>query len=199
MNYDRIASFSAQGLNITQIANIVGLSVSRISQITKEEKYQLILDEKQAEIEKVDIEEASITSKYVAAEHALIQQVMEMAPVSELRDVTAALRVVSERQEKMKTRTTVVPPQQMTQVNVSISLPAHAIPGRTIEMTSNKQVIAIGNQTLAPLSSNAVTNLFASLKGGNQNEQSPSIAESEESSSEAPAEEASFLTYAAAQ
>jgi len=29
---------------------------------------------------------------------------MEMAPMSELRDITAALRVVGDRQEKMKAR-----------------------------------------------------------------------------------------------
>lgn len=198
MNTDRVATLLSTGLKPSQVATIVGVSPARISQLLTDENFSLLLASKTAEQEKEDIEEASITAKYVAAEHALINQVMEMAPVSELRDVTAALRVVSERQEKMKARTNPIAAAQIVnQTIVSVSLPSHAIPGQAIQMTSNKEVISIGEKTLAPMPSQAVTNLFSSLKEGNKNEQSPSIAKAEESSPDSvPCEEVGFLAFA---
>jgi len=203
MNHVRIASLLSTGLPASQVATIVGVSPARISQLLKEESFSLLLADKTALAEKDNFEELALSAKYNAAEHSLIQQVMDMAPVSELRDVTAALRVVAERQEKMKSRMT-TPVQSAPQVIVSITLPSHALPTRTIEMTSQKEVISIGEHALAPMSSTAVTNLFATLrpsasvavenKGGTSNEQSPSNRNTEESPQGALQEE-SFLSY----
>jgi uncharacterized protein (DUF1778 family) len=189
MNRERVASLLSSGLKPGQVATVIGVSPARISQLLAEEDFKLILAGKTAEIEKQDIEEVTLSAKYSAAEHALINQVMEMAPASELRDVTAALRVIGDRQEKMKARLTTPQQQQnVNQVVVSITLPSHVVPNRTFEMTNNQEVIAIGEQTLAPLSSTAVTNLFSKLKnketGGIQNEQSPSITGTKESTTE---------------
>ncbi len=179
MNLDRVASLLASGLKPSQVATIVGASPGRISQLIATEEFQLQLSAKTALIDKEDIEEKSLTAKYLAAEHALIQQVMEMAPVAELRDVTAALRVVGERQEKMKART-LAPPSQITQQTfVSISLPSHAISRPSVERTSSNEITAIGGNTIAPLNALAVTNLFASLKG-DTNVQATSIGKPEE-------------------
>ena len=207
---DRIASLLSSGLKPAQIATIIGISPGRISQITSTEEFSLKLQALQAEQKEVDIEEQAISAKYCAAEHALINQVMEMAPVSELRDVTAALRVVAERQEKMKSRTSILPHQSTQQINiVSITLPSHALAIPSIQQNSQKEVIAIDGNTLAPLSSQSVTNLFAALKKpfireikeGEQYEPSTSIISSEASftkaASPAPCE-ASFLEYAGA-
>lgn len=196
MNRARIASLLSTGLPASQVATIVGVSPGRISQLIKEESFALLLADRTEQAQKENFEEVALSAKYNAAEHSLIQQVMDMAPVSELRDVTAALRVVAERQEKMKSRLT-VPVQSAPQVVVSITLPSHALPTRTIEMTSQKEVISIGEQTLAPLSSTAVTNLFSALRpkaGGIQNEQNPSNRSSEEST-EGTLQEESFLSY----
>lgn len=196
MNLARVATLLASGLKPLQVSTIVGCSPARISQLLKEPGFELLLAEQNALQSKSDIEETALSAKYNAAEHLLVNQVMEMAPVSELRDVTAALRVVAERQEKMKARTNPIQNTPAAQVVVSITLPSHAIPGRVIEMTSNKEVISVGEQTLAPLSSTAVTNLFSSLKGGKQNEPSTGVTSPKESIASNPEEE-SFLTYAA--
>ena len=109
-------------------------------------------------------EEETITAKYSAAEHMLLNQMMELIPISEMRDVTQALKVVAERQEKAKTR--IAPIFQGTVVNsqtiIKLQLPNHAIP--EIQMSSNKEVISIGEQELAPLPSSGVTDLFKTLK-----------------------------------
>ena len=148
-----------------------------------------------------DIEEESISAKYSAAEHALIKQVMEMAPVSELRDVTAALRVVGDRQEKMKLRLS--PAMNSATQNltvVSITLPSHALAAPKIQQNSQREIIALDGNTLAPLSSTAVTNLFNSMRPkvleGEYHEQSSSSTKSKESPPLASASEESFLSYA---
>lgn len=166
MNIERIATLLASGLTAAQVATIVGVSPARISQIQKEPDFAEIFTAKQIEVQKKDIEEVSLTAKYTSAEHLLIDQMMQMAPVSELRDVTAALRVVAERQEKAKTRMNPVIQASPTINNIiQLTLPAHAIP--EIAFNAEKEVIAIGHRDLAPLSSAGVLGLFGKLTEAN--------------------------------
>jgi len=159
---ERIATLLVAGLLPAQVATIVGVAPGRISQIMKEEDFALFLSAKEAENKDVDIEEVSLSGKYLAAEHALLAQVLSMAPSSELRDVTAALRVVAERQERAKSRMNpIVQQAPVYNTIVSLSLPAHAVPELTFSGT--KEVIAIENRNLAPLSSKGVLSLFKDM------------------------------------
>lgn len=183
MNLERIASLLSAGIKPAQVATIVGVTPARIYQLLSDEKLQELIAIKQASIEKDDVEEVSISAKYAAAEHVLLNQIIEQAPTAEFRDLTSALRVVSERQEKMKARTlgTKAIPSQPVQV-VSIHLPSHVLQHQDVVMTNNNEVIAIGEDTLAPLPSTAVTNLFSEL---DKDVQSTSNRSSKENDSEA--------------
>lgn len=206
MNHERVSSLLASGLKPTQVATIIGCTPARISQLLQEEDFKLLLSSKIAVYDAEATEETSLSAKYHAAEHALIAQVMDLAPASELKDITAALRVIGERQEKMKTRTLLAGmPQQLQQVIVAISLPAHALAAPTVQRTAQNEIISIGDNTIAPLSSTAVTNLFTKLKGKlpaiavtttkeNDHEQSSSNRGPEEGL--AVPQEESFLSYA---
>jgi len=201
MNLDRITSLLASGLKPAQVATVIGVTPARISQLLSQEDFQLSLQAKLAVQGKEDVEEQAISAKYSAAEHALVNKVIEMAPISELRDVTAALRVVAERQEKMKTRTSVQAPilhQQLTVV--SVNLPAHALRTPEVHLNPAKEVIAIGEQQLSPMTSTAVTNLFTKLskKKGEDHVLQTSTRNTEESPVEnVPfATEQGFLVYA---
>ena len=201
MNLDRITSLLASGLKPAQVATIIGVTPARISQLLSQEGFQLSLQAKLAVQEKEDVEEQAISAKYNAAEHALVNQVIEMAPTAELRDVTAALRVVAERQEKMKTRTSVQAPilhQQLTVV--SVNLPAHALRIPEVHLNPAKEVVAIGEQQLAPMTSTAVTGLFTKLskkKGEDHVLQASTRSTKESAIEDVPlAAEQSFLAYA---
>lgn len=194
MNQERVASLLSAGLAPSQVATIVGCSPGLISQLKSDPDFMLLLEAKNAERVEEDIEEVSLSAKYSAAEHALVKRVMEMAPAAELRDVTSALRVISERQEKMKSRLNPVTPTALIQQTiVNLTLPSHAIPRKAIEMTTNQEVISIGSRALAPMPSDAVTSLFSKMNGGKQNEQSPSITNPESSSPEASVQDSDFL------
>lgn len=165
---ERIASLLATGIPHTSVATIVGISPGRVSQLLKEESFQTLLAEKQTEVAEKDTEETNLSAKYLEAEHILLKQVIEMAPVSELRDVTAALRVVAERQEKAKTRTTPILQQSpVYNTIVQLGLPAHAVP--ELSFGQNREVTAIENRNLAPLGSAGVLGLFNAMRANNAN------------------------------
>lgn len=170
MNKERIASLLASGLSPAQVATIVGCSPGRISQLQKEEDFILLLADKAAKAEEQDIEEAAITAKYTATEHALLNQMTIAMQGAELRDLTGALKVIAERQESMKARTlgTKAIPQVQQNTVVSIALPSHALPAPAIEVNSRKEVLSVGAQTLAPLPSKAVEALFNKLRSRNK-------------------------------
>lgn len=211
MNPNRVADLLASGLKPSQVATIIGVTPARISQLLLEPDFKLLLTSKTIEMEKRDVEEVSLSAKYSAAEHALVNQVMEMAPTSELRDVTAALRVVGERQERMKTRITPIKSGDIiNNTIIALSLPSHALLMPAMEITKQGEVISIGDRTLAPLSSTAVTSLFAQMRNNNNEtdekegvryEHSPNTESSEALASKAvssdTAIEVGFLSYAA--
>ena len=175
----RIAALHASGLNAAQISSIVGVSPSRISQIVATDDYKSLLAVKREETEKENLEETAISAKYLSAEHALIDQVLSMAPSSELRDVTAALRVVAERQEKAANRKAPIHAATVTNNQIiQLVLPSHALPELSISKTN--EITAIAQQSIAPLTSGGVTALFSSMRSkGEQNDRSGTIIEAE--------------------
>ena len=166
MNHERIAILLASGLKAAQVSTIVGISPSRISQLLQEEDFKNLLMLKEADNNEKDIEETAITAKYHAAEHLLLDQITALAPISELRDVVGALKVVADRQDKAKTRTNPNPVggTVIHQNIVNLQLPAQALPPKTIHMAGSREVVGIGDLELSPMGSQGVTNLFTSLR-----------------------------------
>lgn len=169
MNRERIATLIARGLPAGQVASIVGLTPSRVSQLQKEEDFLNLVESKRAEGIKEAEEEQLLSDKYTAAEHQLLNQVLQLAPMSEMRDVIGALKVVAERQDRVKNRQAgLLPPgQQPHQILnvVSVTLPSHALAAPLVTLNSSKEVVAIDNKPLAPLPAEAVVSLFNTMKG----------------------------------
>ena len=167
MNLERIASLLSQNLKPSQVASIVGCSPARITQISQQEDFKLLLADKNAEATKAFSETAALDSKYLHAEHQLLNAITEQAPMADMRDNVNALRVITERQYRKAAITNPVSngSVQLTQNFVQLNIPQHALP--EISLNSLNEVIAINTQTLAPLSSKGVTDLFSSMKGNN--------------------------------
>lgn len=188
MNTERVATLLASGLSVSSVASIIGVSPGRISQIKEEPGFSDLYAGKVAETETKDAEEVAISARYLEAEHLLLKQVIQMAPLSELRDVTAALRVVAERQEKSKMRTNpIMQGGPVYNTVVQLSLPTHAVP--ELQFSATKEVISIQDRALTPLSSRGVVNLFAAMdadKGKEEeNDTRTSIRNTEDSNTEA--------------
>jgi hypothetical protein len=169
MNKERVALLLASGLKQANVASIVGCSPALISQLmSSDAEFRDLYAEAQTKTAEKDQEELAISAKYLTAEHALLDQVLNMAPASELRDVVGALRVISERQDRARSRVNPIPlggNVVFTQNIVQLSLPGHAIQiAPVMTRTKDNEITAIEGQNLAPLSSQGVTNLFKNLK-----------------------------------
>ena len=89
---------------------------------------------------------------------------VQMAPSAELRDVTAALQVITERQDKAKARINPIHAGvTVHQHIVQLNLPTHALP--EIIISKDNEVTCIDQTNLAPLTSDGVQNLFKRMKG----------------------------------
>lgn len=193
MNHDRIINLLATGLKPAQVATIVGISPARLSQLAQDESFKLALASKTEELAKTDIEEVSLNAKYHAAEVALVNQVLEMAPLAELRDVVGALKVVGERQDKRKLVTNPVPVGDRVILNqvIQLNLPQHATP--ELSLSQNREVIALGDKQLTPMSSEGVTNLFKTLNKSKETHELTRIPQEAARITSQTAEEASGL------
>lgn len=181
---ERIASFVAQGYTPAQVASICGVTSGYLSQLIKEAKedneseFAMFLRKHQEiEANTTRDEEVILTNKYTAVEHRLLQQIEDKMLTAELPAITAALRVITERQDKREQRKNpmILPPQ--VQNIIQLTLPSHAIPEHLL--SGNKEVVSIGSQNLAPLSSDGVKNLFAQISAAKNATEVPLITKSE--------------------
>ncbi len=186
MNLERVALLLSSGLKPSAVASIVGCSPARISQLYNQEDFKLLLAEKQAIQDSESNEEKLLADKYHSAEHTLLNQVLDLAPTAELKDVVQALRVVAERQEKFKVRNNPIPAGSLTlnQQIVTISIPSHVLPSPSIILSEDNKIVEVDGRLLAPLSSQGVENLFKQMKGS-QNEPARIPASPESSASQA--------------
>ncbi len=164
---ERIANLLVSGIRPSQISSIVGVTPSRISQITSEESFKELLKAKEASLQQENIEQVNLEAKYHATEHLLLNQLQESLPGAEIRDLIAGIRALNERHSKKVAAVNPTPlggGQVLIQNVIQLSVPAHALPLPAVEVTENNEVISVGEQTLAPLSSQGVTNLFQTLR-----------------------------------
>lgn len=163
---ERALKFLAGGLAPSQVASVLGCSPARISQLLAEPEFKARLAEAQGEPAGVAEEDEILNNKYLATEHAILDQMRSQIPYAELRDCTNALRVVGERAERRAARK--LQEQALRQfessglVTVSLTLPVHCLPKPVYN--EQQEIVAIGEQAMAPLSSDAVRTLFATRK-----------------------------------
>lgn len=184
---ERIIGFLAQGLKPAQVASIVGCTPAYISQLLGEEGPEGFKEELQGKVKELvasgDIEETTVSSKYLSMEHRLLQTIQDRLGEAEFPALVNALKVVGERQEKRALRKAgLLHPQgsHITQNIVQISVPAHTLP--EFKLNNNLEVTSIGNRVMAPMSSQAVRALFAAKKPAVDNAQHQNVIEHEKPS-----------------
>jgi hypothetical protein len=180
MNIERLATLLTSGIKPAQAASILGCTPARISQLLKDsQELQNLIASKEAELQVKDVETETLNVKYQATENHLLTKIMEMSENAELRDLTNALRVVSERQAKLQMRSLPAASTNGVIINqniVQLAIPVQALPAITVN--PDNEITAINDKTLAPLPSQNVEALFKKLRGI-QNGQAHSITEAE--------------------
>ena len=165
---DRIMDYLAAGIKPVQICSIVGCTPAYISQLLADEDFKLALNDKLTN-QSEDASEQALDMKYEAVEHRILNAVQDALANAELPALTAALRVVGDRQEKMRQRKNPILMPVHQNVNViSLTLPAqYALKAPTIKMNELQEVIAVGDNILAPMSADGVRAMFSRMKEPN--------------------------------
>lgn len=166
----RIMKYLADGVKPVDISTIVGCTPAYVSQLLKDEDFKAELEEyMQTHSSAPDAEDTRLTTRYVNIEHKLLSAMEGAMADAKLGEITRALEVVAKRQIDVKTlNKPVVPTTQVTMV--SLTLPASSkIAAPKVIMNEAQEVIAIGNNVLAPMSSEGVKSMFQQIKERTQN------------------------------
>lgn len=166
MNTQMALKYLALGLRPSQVASIVGVSPSRISQLLSCETTKAFLA-KAAAAQQQDQEVEVLENKEMAAKHMLLGAILERTGEASFMELARAYEIISRAPIN---RNPILSPGQniFSGTIVQISVPARSLP--EIQITKDKEVIAIGERALAPLPAAQVTNLFSRMRG-EQNEQ----------------------------
>lgn len=162
---DRILHYLSSGIKPAQVCTIVGCSPGYISQLVKEEAFQQELEELM--LKKPENAEAEdLDNKYISLEHQILKHIDLSLVDAPLPALTRALEVVAKRQDMRFSRkhpSQTTPYGVINAQHVTVHLPAHALPPPVIELNANSEILAINKQNLAPMASEAVKNMFATM------------------------------------
>ena len=166
---DEILRYLALGIKPAQVCNIVGCTPAYVSQLLADPDFRATLEE-QVQNQPENATEVRLDGKYEALEHDLLTAMQSALASAELPAITQALKVVGERQNVRRVQKNPHLQAPTTQVNiVSLIVPArHRREAPVIEMNEKQEVIAIGNEAMAPLSSDGVKAMFNRLRGQNE-------------------------------
>lgn len=170
----RIISFLVRGLSHTQVASIIGCSPAYISQMVKEPEFAQELESAAASYapsEEATAEEEAISAKYLSLEHEILKQIGSQIGSADLRDATRALEVVSARQEKRAERLSREkhPAAGSHTSNIAVLVLPHRVSSALqaapeVQINAQGEIIAVGDQSMAPMASTAVRDLFNQFK-----------------------------------
>lgn len=168
---DRIKALLIGGLKASEVASVVGCTPAYISQLLAEEDFKKEVEAGRILEAKEKTEEQHIEQRYQNLEHKLISAISEDLPNAEFGQKLRALDTVGRRlDERRKIRLPMVnplphAPSSTTYAIINIGLPAHAIPtpAPIVEMNEQREIVAIDNQALAPLSSTGVKSIFEQM------------------------------------
>lgn len=162
----RIAHLLAQGFKAKQVAHIVGCTPAYISQLAQDTEWSAQLAA--LRVDCLDSDDAATQertdNKYLAAEHALLDRLMDAAPMMEPNELSRALSVVAQRQvsrDRSSQSLKLPAAQQINNIQVvQLSIPQHSLPQSHIN--ADGQITSINSIPMVPLHSDSVKALFKS-------------------------------------
>lgn len=162
MNRAKAIHFLSLGLPPGQVASIVGVSPSRISQLLSEPSVKELIEEKQLERQTENEENERLEAKVLAAKNSLLDSLATRQHEATYMELARAYQIICAASAPKNA----IPVPGATIFNgtvVQIAMPARTFQ-QEIQITADKEVIAIGDRELAPLTANAVTALFKRMK-----------------------------------
>ena len=172
MNNNSIISQLAQGLSESQVALAVGCSPSYVSQVKALPGFDEKLKEMQ-EAFKLTAEVKAREKRYEHLEDLVQAKIEENLSYAEFSELTKLMEILHRRKAPAATQI-----NHNTQNNVVVlNIPQAAIP--EIILNSKKEVVGIGDQSLAPMHADGVRSLFSKMKKDNKEAQDAQIIKEE--------------------
>lgn len=163
---DQIIHYLASGVKPAQVATIVGCTPGYISQLLGDTEFKEKLSAAIAD-QPANAVEAKLDAKFESLEHSIVARMQDSLVDAELPALTKALHTVALVQDmKAKRKLPALAPTGGMTINyVTVALPAQfAVASPVIEMNTQKEILSIDNQPLAPMSTEGVRGLFAQLR-----------------------------------
>lgn len=164
---DRIACLLAQGIAPSQVAAIVGVHQSYVSQLASDPDFKahvedLVVELAEKEGSANEMEERKhYRDKLAGAEHRVVDHILNSLVHSTAREAAAVLDIIGKRRDQMeggggKALLQAIHSQSSTDEKgitttrvVQISIPDVCLP--ELKMAGNNEIVAIGDRSTAPM------------------------------------------------
>ncbi|WCD44258.1 putative small terminase [Polaromonas phage Tiera] len=170
---EQIMQYLAAGIPGARTATILGVSPSYISQCLADEDFMEELTKMKQE-ETANAVVSTLDTRYSALENDLVRSLLDDVPSMEVKEKIVLLREVAAVQEKryLRKNPLIQPPSAPGTVTiVNLMLPNHQIPAPPkVILNSESEIVAIEGQSMAPLSSDGVKNMFAAMRAKKEEE-----------------------------
>lgn len=169
---DRIKQLLIGGLRASEVASIVGCTPAYISQLMANNEFKKEVEAARILSNESKTEDQHIEQRYQNLEHQLITSIGEDLPNAEFGQKLRALDIVGRRYDERRKLRIPTPnpssasgPHTNNYTLINIGLPDHMMPQAVpvVEMNENKEILAIDNKPLAPMSADGVKNIFAQI------------------------------------
>lgn len=174
---ERIARLLAAKVNIEEVANITGSTIIYVKSLVSDPSFREMVELVATELDEVEsatdlkaVEEESLATRLLEAEHKALKTVVDNLGMMEHRSMIAAFQAISTRRDNLDkgkaTGRALAAMEGGTIPFVNLVLPTIVIP--ELAMNSQKEIIGLGNRTTVPMQRDAVLELLES--GGNSHE-----------------------------
>lgn len=176
MNKEKAIDLLSMGVRPGQVASILGVSPGRISQLLAIPEVSKIIEEKQLLASTENRENEVILAKESAVKHNLLNALSERSSEASFMELARSYEIIARCESLRKNNVPMAGTQVFNGQVIQVALPLQALSSfreLEVQQTSEKEIIAIENRELAPMSAQNVTALFSSLragKAGGQNE-----------------------------
>lgn len=164
---DRIKTLLINGHKAGDVASILGISPSYISQLLSDPDFKKEVETDLLERIGTDTDEEEKDKRYDRLEHRIITEISTSLGEASFGEKLRALEVINKRSDSILASKRPVLQGQLpgTIQIVQIGLPLHVAKNLSTDIVLNSQseIIAIEGKPLAPMSSNGVKNIFAEI------------------------------------
>jgi hypothetical protein len=158
---DQVIHWLARGFQPVKVAEIVGCTAAYVSQIQAAADYTDLLAEEKKGIERSK-QADEIEEEYIKLESSVVAQAKDNLAFADFRDLTQMMSALIQRRQKSTVSAGSIVSNVQNNKTFILQVPASVVP--ELMLNENKEIIAIGGKTLAPMPATGVRELFNAIE-----------------------------------